>query len=689
MTSIPSASNNRADNGNGAPSKGNGAHSGNGSTPAPSTDSILDGINSPDDLKKLPVSALPQLASELRQSICDQVSITGGHLAPNLGVVELTIALHYTFDFSYDRLLFDVGHQCYPHKLLTGRQHLFTKLRQAGGMSGFPEPSESPYDLFAVGHAGTSISTAVGMARADQLNGEKDRHAVSLIGDASIVNGVAMEGLNNAGTLNRQFLVVLNDNGMSIANPQGAVANHFDRFRVSQSYNGMKKRAHQLLEKIPGGAKIEDVYHRLGEAAKAVIVDDHMFEQFGLVCVGPMDGHDIGNLIDILQAIKGLDRPILLHCKTIKGKGFDFSEGDATAFHSPKPFKVEGCRVEMKKSGRSFTSAFSDAMDDMMGRDEKVFAVTAAMPDGTGLTNVLKKYPERSLDTGICESHAMDMCAGMAKAGIKPFFAVYSTFSARALDQVFQEVALQGLPVRVCMDRAGYVGGDGAVHHGFMDIAMFRVFPEAVLLAPSDEQNLVAALEFMRTYDKGASFIRYPRDSVVANPIQDQVPAFEIGKANLVRPSKGKKPDLAILAYGAHVYEAIKAFDQLDVQGYDVALYDARFAKPIDIELVSDLVSQKIPVLTMEDHSLVSGFGSAVLEACNDHRVSTDLIYRMGMPERWIGPDTRARQLADASLDAAAIARMVRLILDDGNGGPKDNGSHAPVQNEDQIKATH
>lgn len=625
---------------------------------------LLKTINSPRDLKKLSVQELPDLAHDIRQAICDQVSQTGGHLAPNLGVVELTLAMHYVFDFSYDRLLFDVGHQCYPHKLLTGRQDRFTRLRTREGMSGFPEPRESDYDLFSVGHAGTGVSTAVGMARGDQFNGEADRCCVTLVGDASIVNGVSLEGLNNAGTLSRQFLVVLNDNGMSIAPPQGAIASYFDRVRVSPTYGDIKRRAKEMLDRLPGGSALEEAYHRMGEMAKAMVAQEHGFEHFGLVCVGPVDGHDLPTLVDMFNEVKDIDRPVLLHAKTTKGKGFEFSEGDATTFHSPKPFTVEGCRVNIKSSGRSFTAAYADAMIDLMNEDEKIVAITAAMPDGTGLAKVAGVHEERVIDTGICESHAMDMCAGMAKSGLKPFFAVYSTFSQRAFDQVFQEVALQGLPVRVCMDRAGFVGGDGAVHHGFCDVSMFRLFPDAVVMAASDEPNLQAALRLMKDYDDGASFVRYPRDSVSTQPLQTEVPPYVPGKANLVVPAKGEQPDVAILAYGVMVYEAHEAMKTLTEQGYDVALYDARFAKPVDETLLADLLGREIPVVTIEDHTVAGGFGSAVLEAANEHRLDTRLITRLGMPLKWIFQDSRKNQLAEVGLDAAGIARAVRQAVE-------------------------
>ncbi|MGB1126219.1 MAG: 1-deoxy-D-xylulose-5-phosphate synthase [Phycisphaeraceae bacterium] len=633
---------------------------------------LLQTIAGPADLKKLSIEELKKLAQDIRQAICDQVSQTGGHLAPNLGVVELTLALHYVFDFGpeTDRLLFDVGHQCYPHKLVTGRLDLLPKLRQRGGMAGFPEPSESDHDLFSVGHAGTAISTAVGMARGDELMGQGDRKVVSLIGDASIVNGVALEGLNNAGTLNRQFLVVLNDNGMSIAKPQGAMAGYFDRIRVSHQYRGFKRRSREILAGVPGGRKLQSLYHRSTEALKAMLKSEHLFEHFGLTCVGPVDGHDLDHLIPMLQEIKDMQRPVLLHAKTIKGKGFDFSTGDPTTFHSPKPFKVNGCRVEVKSGGRAFTEAYAEAMIDLMNRDEKVVAVTAAMPDGTGLAKVAEALPQRVIDTGICESHAMDMCAGMAKTGVKPFFAVYSTFAQRALDQVFQEVALQNLPVRVCMDRGGFVGGDGAVHHGFMDIAMLRTLPNVVQLAPCDEATLQAGLAFMHEYDAGASFIRYPRDSVPAEPVQQDTPAFELGKANLIHASESDKPAAAVLAYGVMVNTALAALPELQQQGYDIAIYDARFAMPIDIDLVRSLIEQGVPIVTIEDHALEGGFGSIVLDACNVAGLPTDQIKRMGMPKSWVGPDSRGNQLAEAGLTPERLASAVRELIDQRDASP-------------------
>ncbi|MFT4592492.1 MAG: 1-deoxy-D-xylulose-5-phosphate synthase [Phycisphaerales bacterium] len=626
---------------------------------------LLTTINSPDDLRKLSVSQLPQLAEEMRHAICEQVKQSGGHLAPNLGVVELMIALHYVFDFSHDRLLFDVGHQCYPHKLLTGRQHLLGKLRQKGGMSGFPSPDESPFDLFAVGHAGTAISTAVGMARGDTIHGESyepetnqdGRRVVAFIGDASIVNGVAMEGLNNAGTLKRQMLIVLNDNGMSIANPQGAIADYFDHLRVGSTYRSMKKTAKNVMKGLPGGSLLKDMSHRMTEMLKDAIFEESWFEHFGILSVGPIDGHDLPSLIEMLLEVRDVDRPLLLHAHTIKGKGFEYTENNATEFHSPKPFEVSDCAVTVQSSGRSFTAAFSDALVDLLKQDSKVVAATAAMPDGTGTKEAITLFPDRVWDTGICESHAMDMLAGLAKTGCKPFFAVYSTFLQRAFDQAFQEVALQGLPVRLCLDRAGVVGGDGAVHHGFCDIALLRVLPNATLLAAIDETTLKHGLQCMLQCNDGLSAIRYPRDSV--SELVAESPPFVIGKAHCILESK--EPKLAILGYGTPAIHALEAAQRLDSQS--IAVYDARFAKPVDGDLIESLLSNSIPIITVEDHSTIGGFGSAVIEEASNRNLDTSLVTVLGLPDRWIGHGSRKEQLEEAGIDATSIALVAEKFL--------------------------
>ncbi|MGD9689004.1 MAG: 1-deoxy-D-xylulose-5-phosphate synthase [Phycisphaerales bacterium] len=654
---------------------------------------LLQTISSPADLRRLSVDQLPDLAREIRAAICNQVARSGGHLAPNLGVVELTIALHYVFDFASDRLLFDVGHQCYPHKLLTGRQHMLAGLRTSAGMAGFPEPRESSYDLFSVGHAGTGISTAVGMAHGDRLNAENfdpvlrpdGRRVAVIIGDASIVNGVAMEGLNGAGTLKRQFLVVLNDNGMSISQPQGAMAAYFDRFRLSPSYTGFKKSAKAWLDTMPGGQTLKEAYHRWSEAFKAMINEGGWFEHFGLLTVGPVDGHDLPGLIAVLREARDFDRPMVLHVKTIKGKGYTFAEGDSTTFHSPPAFtpvsdpdsaaittlESEGCRVELKREGRSFTSAFGDAMLDVMARDPKVVATTAAMPDGTGVSKLLAKFPERSFDTGICESHALDMMAGLAKTGWKPFFAVYATFLQRAFDQCFQESALQGLPVRLCLDRAGLVGGDGAVHHGFCDVALLRVLPNAAITAAIDEPSMKAALEFMRTYDAGLSSCRWPRDMVSDKLAGQACPPFVLGKARCLTPDfdiggRGNNgigvPDVAVLAFGTPAIDALTAAASV-ADSCRACVYDARFAKPIDTELLARLIDHHVPMVTVEDHSIVAGFGAAVVEAAAEMGLDSSRITRLALPDSWIYQDSRAKQLAQAGIDSSGIASALKAAV--------------------------
>lgn len=639
----------------------------------------LEKIATPAELKRLPVEELPAVASEIREAIIGQVMNSGGHLAPNLGVVELTIAMHYVFDFRSDRLLFDVGHQCYPHKLLTGRSHLLGKLRTREGMAGFPEPSESSYDLFSVGHAGTGISTAVGMARGDLLAGESyepssrpdGRRVASLIGDASIVNGVAMEGLNNAGTLKRQFLVVLNDNGMSISKPQGGMAHYFDRVRINPIYGDMKRRARKVLDSIPGGSIVEEAYHRLGEMAKAAVAENTWFEHFGLLTVGPIDGHDIPTLVEYLSEAREFDRPMVLHVKTIKGKGFDAAERDATTMHSPSAFSYdqEACRVELKKKGRSFTSAFGAVLGELMERDEKVVACTAAMPGGTGIDKVMPRFPDRTFDTGICESHAMDMMAGLAKTGFKPFFAVYSTFLQRAFDQAFQEVSLQGLPVRLCLDRAGLVGGDGAVHHGFCDVSILRVLPGAAVTAAMDEPSLRAAIDFMAGYDAGLSAVRYPRDNVADDLAGEGCPPFVLGKARPIRVVD--RPDVAVLGYGVMTIEALRALELVGPE-VRVSLYDGRFAKPVDAELIGELLGAGTPIVTVEDHGSAGGFGAAVVESASEQGLDAGLVRRLALPDRWIHQDSRCSQLEEAGLDAGSIARAIR---ESASGRPGSGGS--------------
>src|SRR5688572_18711345 len=511
---------------------------------------LLQQIKSPADVRKLSPDQLTQLADELRKRIFDAVSKNGGHLASNLGVVELTIALHYVYDFGPhptgpDRLLWDVGHQSYPHKMLTGRSGLFDRLRKKGSVGGFPSPDESPYDLFAVGHAGTAISTAVGMARGDGALGRKN-HVVAVVGDASIVNGVALEGLNNAGTLKRQLLIILNDNGMSISHPQGALSHYLERVRVSTTYDEFKKISRSIVHQLPTsvGTRIEALWHHFKDGVKHTLWPGQIFEAMGIKYMGPIDGHDLPGLINMLAELKHVQAPLLLHVKTVKGQGYEIAASEPTKFHSPSGFQVNGCRVELKSgSGKSWTNAFAEALIGLANTDKRVIALTAAMPDGTGLSKFEKVHPDRYYDTGICESHLTAMAAGMAKSGLRPFAAIYSTFIQRAFDQVWQEVVLNGLPVCFCMDRAGFVGDDGAVHHGFMDQAFLRPLPTIVLMAPSDEAELNRSLRLALSLDT-ASAVRYPRDNVPAcnfeSVIDESLRAaasteWEVGRSRVLR----------------------------------------------------------------------------------------------------------------------------------------------------------
>ncbi len=619
---------------------------------------ILNSITSPADVQKLSVAELAQLAAEIRERIIEVVCTNGGHLASNLGIVELTLALHRVFDFRRDRLLWDVGHQCYVHKLLTGRNARFDTLRQAGGISGFPNRAESEYDLFNVGHAGTAVATAVGLARGDQALG-RDRRVVALVGDASIVNGVAFEGLNQAGILKRQFLAILNDNSMGIARTQGGFATYLARFRVSSLYEEVKHKVANLLPKVPVvGRSMQDVLEHIKQGIKATVAPYQIFEQLGFLYVGPVDGHDLPHLVDLLQLLKDVTQPVLLHVHTEKGRGCAWAADDPCAYHSPGKLRIDGDSVVAVKSDRKgWTTAFADAVIKLAHEDERVYALTAAMPDGTGLAKVRAALPDRVLDCGIAESCTVDIAAGMARAGLRPLACIYSTFLQRAFDQVFQEVVLQGLPVGFCLDRAGLVGGDGAVHHGYLDIAYLRNFQGVVLMAPADEPELEQALRLGLKLD-GPWALRYARD-VVPDPF-GEAPPFLLGKARVMCEG----PDATVLAYGDEVAFALDAARRLAAEDLFVSVVNARFAKPIDEDMVTTAVTRGVPVVTAEDHCVTGGFGSAVLETANRLGLPTEGIIRLGLaPERFYEHGPRPAQLAEAGIDAAGIAATVRRAV--------------------------
>jgi len=615
---------------------------------------ILEAIKGPADLKELSLRQLEQLAAEIRERIVSVVSRNGGHLSSNLGVTDLTIALHRCFDFSHDRLLWDVGHQCYPHKLLTGRNDRFDSLRKQGGISGFPDIGESPYDLFNVGHAGTAIATAVGMARADQAAGNQ-RRVVAVVGDASLFNGVAFEGLNQAGLLKRQLLVILNDNKWGISPTQGGMAEYLAKFRVSSLYEEVKQQARKYLPKFPVvGKPVFEALEHLKEGIKATVSPHQIFEQLGFIYVGPTDGHDLEHLIELLTLLGDVKQPVLLHVHTNKGHGCDWACAEPGTFHSPKPFTISEGKVTIQSGpGKSWTAAFADALIALARQDQRVYALTAAMPDGTGLNKFQKALPDRFLDVGIAESATVDIAAGMCKGGLRPVVAIYSTFLQRAYDQVFQEVVLQGLPVVFCLDRAGLVGGDGAVHHGFLDITYLRGFPNMVLMAPADEPEMTVALKLALSLDR-PSAIRYPRD-VVPAPFGPAAP-FELGQARLMREGRGA----TVLAYGSTVSAAVEAAAQLQQQGLSVRVFNARFAKPVDREMVIEAFTAGHPVVSVEDHSVAGGFGSAVLEVAGELRLPAERLTRLGLPpDRFLRHGSRSWQLAEAGIDAAGIAQTI------------------------------
>jgi len=643
---------------------------------------LLERIHSPADLKELPVSELASLADEIRQFMLDSISQTGGHLASNLGAVEMTLALHYVFDFQRDKLLWDVGHQCYTHKIITGRQAGFKHLRQTEGISGFPNPAESDYDQFTVGHAGTSVPTAIGMALGEQVKAgmtasepgphrsgsEKPKRTVpgivAVVGDASIVNGVSFEGLNNLGLVKRQLLIVLNDNSMAIDVTVGAVAKYFSRIRLSQTYEDLRRTTKNILDHVPGiGRSVDEAMEKIKKSIRMVVPPSQLFESLNIPYFGPVDGHDIESLVRLFEGLGEVDHPVLLHVHTKKGKGFDPAGKGPTRFHSTGPFKINGDCVESTTvSARpTYTQAFGKALASLADQNDKIVAITSAMCDGTGLFGFREKHPDRFYDVGIAESAAVDIAAGMAKSGLRPVVCIYSTFLQRGFDQIFQEVALQNLPVVFCIDRAGMVGSDGPTHHGLMDIGYMRMMPNMILLAPADAVEMRGALEF--AFDQSQPVvIRYPKDAV---PPAELVRAasekpFELGKSIVVKRGRGSK--LVIATYGTILTEALRAAQVLGDEGIAVDVVNGRFAAPVDGKLLAGLSKGK-GLITAEDHHLACGFGSAVLEEAATQGLNVGHIRVLGAPRRFIRHDSRSAQLMEAGVTADEIVTAAKEML--------------------------
>ncbi len=619
---------------------------------------ILPSILSPRDLRALSIEQLEQLATEMRRALCEVATSRTAHFASNLGVVELCLALHRVYDFSRDRLIWDTGHQIYPHKLVTGRFGRFGTIRTKGGLMGYPNPEESPYDLFMTGHAGCSVSTALGLASGDFLRGEHDRHSVAVIGDGALPSGIVFEALNNAGFLKQRMLVILNDNKMSICPRVGALAEYLDSVRTNPWYRGLKHQAGEMIKGVPMvGEQMERMLTNVKDSLKASLHGGMLFEALGVRYFGPVEGHSLPNLIRYLEMVKDEEGPILLHVLTEKGHGFKPAEADPVFFHTPAPFECDDddCVVSVKKSSTpAYTDVASQAIGEAMRRDPRVTVMTAAMCQGNKLEPVRSEFADRFFDVGICESHAVAFAAGQAKAGCRPIVDIYSTFLQRSFDQVFQEVSLQNLPVIFMMDRAGLTGPDGPTHHGSYDLGYMRLFPNLAVMAPGDESDLKAMLDWALTHD-GPVAIRYPKAAVERHGGERS--PIELGRSEMLAEGS----DGLVIVCGTLLGEALKAAATLRKEGLDVAVANARFVKPLDPQLLQRIEAAPWTV-TLEENTLPTGFGSAVLEAVNDAGVRSGPIVRLGLPDRFVEHGERAELLADLGLDAAGIAATCRRL---------------------------
>lgn len=623
---------------------------------------ILGNLKSPHQLREMPLSELEALACEIRTLIVEVVEKNGGHLGSNLGVVELAIALHRVFDFDKDRVIWDVSHQSYAHKLLTGRYPQFHTLRTRGGLSGYADPRESVYDAFFAGHAGTSVSTGLGMVCGDDIAG-RSRRVVAVIGDGAMTAGMAFEALNHCGSLGKDLIVVLNDNEMSISRTVGAMAEYLSRLRAAPIYQDFKKEVHSILSRIPKvGERMERLLEHLKDVVKSA-APGRIFEDLGFQYFGPLDGHNLKQLIDTFGKIKRIRGPILVHLLTTKGKGCEHALADPTRLHGvgPSRKKDDGkVRKELTALGKlAYTDVFADKIVEIARKNPRVVAITAAMPDGTGLVKFRDALPQRYFDVGITEQHAIGLAAGLSKAGLMPVAAIYSTFLQRAFDQVFHEISLQNLGVVISMDRGGVVGEDGPTHHGVFDIAYLRVFPNAILMAPKDGAELGDMLEYAVELGRFVA-IRYPRDHVPDQVvIPSTPPPLRLAMPEVLRNGR----DGAIIAYGATVYPALDAAAELGKEGIHVSVVNARFAKPLNSEFFLDLAASQAFLLTIEDHVLAGGFGSAVMETLADHRGNVDKVHRLGIPDSFVEHASRAELLEMLGLDSHGIAGRVRDIL--------------------------
>ncbi len=617
---------------------------------------LLDSIKNPDDLRKLEESDLPQVAAELRQDVINAVSVTGGHLGAGLGVVELTVAVHYLFNTPRDKLIWDVSHQCYPHKVLTGRRDRIQTLRQGGGLSGFTSRSESEYDPFGAAHSSTSISAGLGFSVARDFKGE-DNAVICVIGDGAMSAGMAYEAMNNAGAMNSRLIVILNDNDMSIAPPVGAMSAYLSRLISSKPYASVRHLAKEMAQKFPD--PIKKAALRAEEYARGMLTGGTLFEELGFFYVGPIDGHNLDHLLPVLKNVRDTDYdgPVLIHCVTRKGKGYDPAEEAADKYHGVAKFDVvTGKQDKPKPKAMAYQNVFAKALIEEAKHDDKIVAVNAAMPSGTGLNKFADAFPDRCFDVGIAEQHAVTFCAGLACEGYRPFAAIYSTFLQRAYDQVVHDVAIQSLPVRFAIDRAGMVGADGVTHQGSYDITYLGCLPGFVLMAAADEVELMHMIATQVQIDDRPSACRFPRGEALGLEMPDRGTPLEIGKGRILR--EGSKA--AILSYGTRLADALKAADELAARGLSTTVADARFAKPIDQDLVRRLAREHEVLVTVEEGA-IGGFATQVMQfMASEGLLDNGLKFRpLTLPDHFIDHDKPAVQVQQAGLDAPAIVASV------------------------------
>jgi len=621
---------------------------------------LLNKINAPADLRRLDEEELERLCAEMRRYIVEIISSRGGHLASSLGCVEITIALHYVFDTPRDKILWDVGHQSYTHKIVTGRREQFKDIRTRRGISGFPSISESEYDTFGVGHASTAISAALGIAAARDLRGE-DHFVVSVVGDGALSGGLSFEGINQAGHLKKsRFIIVLNDNEMSISKNVGALSKYLTKITTQKLYLQLEADVWELLGKVPSvGGKAKTLARRIKESIKNLVVPNILFEELGFRYFGPLDGHDVSQLIETFTQLKQVPGPVLVHVVTKKGKGYSFAEKDAERFHGVGSFYKTTGNNRKNAKGPSYSAIFGNKMIELAERDESLIAVTAAMKEGTGLSGFGKRFPDRLFDVGIAEQHAVTFSAGLARAGMKPFVAIYSTFLQRSYDQILHDVALQRLPVRFILDRAGLVGEDGPTHHGAFDLSYLRVVPGMVLMTPADGAELEQMLEFALRYDAGPIAIRFPRGAAPEGSLAAPGSApLEIGRGALMREGA----DASIIAVGTMVRTAMEAAEIVAAKGIEVSVVNARFVKPLDNELILSAAAGNSPVMTIEENALQGGFGEAVTKLLEEAG-SGSRILRIGLPDAFVPHGKREELLAETGLDPEHVAESIVAVI--------------------------